>query len=512
MAIGDGLLSRATLRSALATCLLLPAAPGPVPTPAAPVSGDQAAVESRPAQGTAKTGEDPWWPAFRGPDANPVGGRALPVRWSTTDNVEWSVEVPGLGWSSPIVVDGRVLVTSAVSPGEIKPPEKGTEYSNEYVAELIEQGVSQEEAVARVTERDIELPHETAVSVRLWCFELESGELLWDRELYEGAPPGGRHRKNSFASETPVTDGERVWVYLGNVGIWAYDLDGEPLWRTRLEPLPIYLDLGTGASPALHDGRLFVVNDNQQQQYVAAFDAASGEELWRAERELGPQPPQNRSAWATPFVWENDLRTELVTIGSGAAVAYDLDGAELWRMSGFSTLAAPSPFAYDGLLYLVSGVHGDSNRPIAAVRPGASGDITLPAGETSSEHVAWYDRVAGTYIPTPVAYDDALWVLYDRGIFARYDARTGERTFRARIPDSGGAFTSSPWAYGGKIFCLSEEGDTFVIEAAEEFRLLHVNPLGEMALATPAIAGDRLLVRTQSRLYSIREQPEPAVE
>ena len=175
-------------------------------------------------------------------------------------------------------------------------------------------------------------------------------------------------------------------------------------------------------------------------------------------------------------------------------------------MSNHSVLPTPSPFAYRDHLYLVSGVHGDRNRPIAAIRQGASGDLTLEDKATEGEHVLWYDRVAGTYIPTPVAYRGSLWVVYDRGLFARFDAESGERLFRARIEGSAGAFTASPWAYRGRIFAVDEEGTTFVFEAGDEMKQLHENRLDEMVLASPALAGERLLIRTRTSLYSIRER------
>lgn len=448
------------------------------------------------------------WPQFRGPGSLPVAdGANLPDRWSTTENVEWVVEIEGMGWSSPVVAGGRVFVTSARSDQEMKKPQIGTDYSNDYYAELIDQGLSPEEAGRMVDARDMEGPDEITLEYVVHAFDLETGESLWSRTIHSGPPPGGRHRKNSFTSETPVTDGEHLYVYVTNLGLWAFDLDGTELWHTPLKAWPIYLDFGGGSSPALHDGRLYILNDNQEQQFLAAFDASTGQEIWRAPRDIGPEP--RRSGWTTPFVWENELRSEIVAIGPSTAISYDTEGRELWRVGGHSILPVPSPFAYDGLLYLVSGVHGDENRPIMAIRPGASGDITLEPPARSNEWIVWHDRVAGTYIPTPVAYDAAIWVLYDRGIFARYDAHTGERTYRARIPEGAGAFTSSPWAYDGKIFCLNEEGDTFVIAAGEEFELLHVNRLDEMALSTPAIVGDRLLLRTQTKLYSIRETGTP---
>jgi hypothetical protein len=217
--------------------------------------------------------------------------------------------------------------------------------------------------------------------------------------------------------------------------------------------------------------------------------------------------PARKTGWSTPFVWENRARTELVTLGPGVAISYGLDGKELWRLNRMGGYAIQSPFAWKDLLFVTSGAGGDTNRPIVAVRAGGSGDITPAGDETTSDHVVWYDgRAGGTYLPTPVIYKDALYVLNDKGIFARYDPATGARAYQARVAPGAAAFTASPWAYNGHVFALSEEGDTFVIEAADEYRLVRVNALDDFSMATPAIVGDRLLIRTQHRLYSIRNR------
>jgi outer membrane protein assembly factor BamB len=327
--------------------------------------------------------------------------------------------------------------------------------------------------------------------------------VVWKREFYSGQPPGGRHRKNSFASETPVTDGKLVYVYAQNLGLYAFDMQGAQVWHTPLEAYPIYLDFGTGGSPALWENMLLIVNDNEKQQFIAAFDTKTGKPLWRTNRDLaakGDGPPRH-SAWVTPFVWKNAQRTEVVTVGPGAAVSYDTSGKELWRLSGMSEIPIPSPFAYDGLLYL----NGGRAKPLFAIKPGGTGDLTSPEDGKPSEFLAWSQPRGGTYLPTEVAYDGALYALSETGILSRFDAKTGKLNYKSRL-DGGGAFTSSPWAYHGKVFCLSEEGKTFVIAAGENFELFHINLLDEMAQATPAIVGDRLLLRTESRLYSIRNK------
>ena len=452
-------------------------------------------------------GQDMAWPQFRGPESNPVGTHArLAERWSKTENVEWSQEIPGRGWSSPIVTGGRVYVTTVTTEGKSKPPQIGTEYSNEYVAELMKQGVPMEQVIKRVTERDIELPKEVMLHYFLYCLNLKSGKVEWQKEFYTGHPPGGRHRKNSFVSESPVTDSGRVYVYVANLGLWAFDLKGKLAWTTPLEANPIYLDFGTGSSPALAGNLLVIVSDNEKQQYIAAFDKQTGKQVWRTNRDLGDlgsrgQPVQ-RSGWATPFVWRHALRTEIVAVGPQEVISYDLAGKELWRMSGMAATPIPTPFAYDGLLY----IDGGRGSPLFAIRPGAAGNISLGKDKTSNEYVVWSQARGGTYLPSPVAYQGAVYTLTETGILNRYDAKTGKQTYKTRIDPTASAFTTSPWAYNGKLFCLSEEGQTFVIATGEEFRLLHVNELDDMAQASPALVGDRLLIRTEQRLYSIRRK------
>jgi outer membrane protein assembly factor BamB len=448
-------------------------------------------------------GQDMAWPQFRGPNSNPVGAHSrLAERWSKTENVEWSLEIPGRGWSSPIVTGGTVYVTTVTTEGKSKPPQIGTEYSNEYVAELMKQKLPMDQVIARVTERDIELPKEVMLHYFLYCLNLKSGKVEWQKEFFKGQPPGGRHRKNSFVSETPVTDGKFVYVYVANLGLWAFDRKGKQAWTTPLEANPIYLDFGTGSSPALAGNLLVIVNDNEKQQYIAAFDKQTGKQVWRTNRDIGGKgQPVQRSGWATPFVWRNALRTEIVAVGPGEVVSYNLAGKELWRMSGMSGSPIPMPFAYEGLLL----INGGRGRPLFALRPGATGDISLGKDQTSNEYVVWSQARSGTYLPSSLAYDGAVYALSETGILSRFDARTGKQIYKTRIDPKATAFTTSPWAYNGKLFCLSEEGQTFVISTGEEFKLLHVNELDDMAQASPALVGERLLIRTEHRLYSIRQ-------
>jgi outer membrane protein assembly factor BamB len=429
----------------------------------------------------------PNWPQFRGPGsrgiAESVAGRPLPDRWSATENVAWKSDLSGRGWSSPIVWGNRVFVTTVINLGTSEEPKKGLYFGGN-----------------RTT------PPESAHQWKVFCLELETGKILWERQVHEGKPATSIHLKNSFASETPVTDGERIYCCFGGLGVYCLDFDGKVIWKHNLEPHETRFGWGSAASPVVHDGRLYLVNDNDKDSYLLALDAKSGDEVWRVLRD-------EKSNWSTPFIWQNDRRTEIVTLGTGKVRSYDLDGKPLWSLIGMSSITIATPYEHAGLLYISSGYILDSLRPIYAIRPGAEGDISLKDGETSNQWIAWSQEKGAPYNPSTIIYGDRLYVLYDRGLFAAYKANDGTEIFSAqRIPE-GRSFTSSPWAYDGKVFCLNEDGVTFVLRAGDQFELLHTNELAEddMCMATPAIVGDRLLIRTAARLYCIRATGNVAV-
>jgi outer membrane protein assembly factor BamB len=441
------------------------------------------------------------WPQFRGPAGAGIFDGRLPTTWSAKDNVKWSVDVKGRGWSSPVAWNNTVFVTSAISPGAFKAPSTGI-FGNDYVAELMKQGLPDDEVNKRVIARDIELTGESGeIRYMVYAFDANSGKLKWEREAHKGAPFGGRHRKNTYASETPSTDGDRLYVYFGNVGLFAYSLDGKPLWTTRFDPQPMYLDFGTAASPMVHDGRVFVVHDNEGKSFVAAVDAKTGQHLWRVERDI--KAPQG-SGWSSPFLWQHDQRAELIVIGRQHAIAYDpATGKELWRLRGLTGQSTPTPVAAGGLLYLATGSQGESNRPVFAVRPGASGDISLAKGEAQSKFVAWFHPRASAYTSSPLVYRGRMYVVNDNGILTVFDAQTGKEIYKARAGGSGNTFSASPWAADGKIYLLSEDGHTFVIEAGDTYVELSKNSMDEMSLASPALAPNTIFMRTQTKLYRI---------
>jgi len=421
------------------------------------------------------------WPAFRGAGAAGVAAdnKLLPDQWDKKKNVQWVASVPGFGWSCPVVWGDRVFLTTVVADEENTKPSAGL---------YLGKGV-----------------REPAAGVHHWlvhCFDLTSGNQLWKHEAHAGRPQVPRHPKSSYAAETPVTDGERLYVLFGDLGLYCYDLSGKPLWSKKIEPRRTFFDYGAAASPVVHNGQVFVVYDNRDESWIASFDAKTGSQRWRKKR-------NETHSWATPLVWKNKLRTEIVVPGKNRNRSYSLSGELLWEFDGrMSNLVIPSPFAAHGLCYISSGYVGDAHRPTFAIRPGAKGDITPKDGFESDKHFAWYDAKSSSYNPSQIVYGDYLYTLYDRGYLTCHNALTGEVVYGKTRLSPGGSFTASPWAYNGKLFCLSETGLTYVIEPGPQFKITGRNPLDELCLSTPAVAGDKLLIRTVSKLYCISSGPK----
>jgi outer membrane protein assembly factor BamB len=416
------------------------------------------------------------WPQFRGPGARGISTNAsFPEHWSASENVAWKAEIPGRGWSSPIVWGDRVFLTTAVTAGPTEEPKKGLYLGGE-----------------RPNAPRPE--HEWKVL----CLDLTSGKMRWEHVVHRGEPAGPVHTKNSYASETPVTDGERVYACFGNLGLFCLDLDGKEVWSKPIEPHRMASGWGTAASPTLYKDRLYVVNDNAEKSCIMALDKLTGKEVWRVDRDEG-------SNWSTPCVWEHDQQSEIVTTGSRKVRAYDLDGKLLWWFQGMSGITIASPYADGGLVYVSSGYILDRSRPLYAIRPGGSGDISLQPGQTNNASIAWCLPKSAPYNPTTLVYDGRLYVLYDVGKLSAFNARTGERLYEGQSLPEGKHVTASPWGCNGRIFCLNEDGVTFVVRAGDKFELLHTNKLAEddMCLATPALAGDCLLIRSAHRLYCI---------
>jgi outer membrane protein assembly factor BamB len=356
----------------------------------------------------------------------------------------------------------------------------------------------------------------------VYCLGATDGKIVWKRTAAERKPAIPTNPTNGYATETPATDGERVYAYFGGIGtVFCFDLTGNPVWEANLGAHPMQFGHGTASSPALADGRLFVQCDNEEKSFLVALDVKTGQELWRT-------PRTERTGWSSPLVWKNKDRTEVVCVGSPRVRSYDPQtGKQLWELAGMAGQIKASPVASDELLYVGCGGGfgggfgpggpggrpggpggpggGAGSRPLFAVKAGASGDITPKAEERSNAGVAWQLPAAGPATPSPLLYDGHLYVLEERnGLVSCHDAKTGKELYKERLPGARG-FTASPWAYNGRVFCLDDAGTTHVLKAGPEFEVMGANRLGEMAWSSPAVAGGAVFLRTVDHLYCLRE-------
>jgi outer membrane protein assembly factor BamB len=362
-------------------------------------------------------------------------------------------------------------------------------------------------------------PPDAVYRWEIHCLDRNTGKTVWSQVALERKPTIAAGMGNGFASETPVSDGERVYAYFGMHGLYCYDMTGKKIWNKDLGFHKMMNGFGTGSSPALDGDRLFILCDNDEKSFLAAFDKKTGDELWKV-------PRGEKSNWSTPFVWRNKMRTEIVTVGGKGAAAYNpADGKVLWElketegaaagggpgggrraggMGGMTPAANATPVGNEEMLFVGrGGMFGGS--PMWAVKAGASGDISLKAGETTNANIAWSSTKAGPWMSSPLLYKDQLYIFPQYGsAFSCYDAKTGKEVYKQRL-DGAKGFTSSPWAHDGKIYCLDQDGQTFVFQAGPEFKLLAKNEIKDMFWSTPAVAADALYLRGAERLYCVKQ-------
>jgi outer membrane protein assembly factor BamB len=414
------------------------------------------------------------WPSFRGDRAMGVAdGVDLPVAWNavTGEGVRWRAHIPGLAHASPVVWNNRVYVVSAVADGS--------------TLDMKAEGV--------VFAKDT-VDHEW----RLYCLDGETGREIWMRTLHKGAPRQPRHVKGTYANATPATNGSVIAMVLGSEGLFVTDMEGRLKWRQAMTPPRPDFSLDAASSPVIVDDVVIVQQDWQRDGFAAAYEIESGRERWRIARAEG-------MSWSTPGVWTlPDGRTQVVFNSTKWVRAHDpRDGRELWRLDNSAEGAwdrVATPIGAGDLL-LLSG--GGNVRPLYAVRPSASGDITLKPGETNGAAIAWAAERASPYLPTPLVYRGLVYVCGSSGVLTVYRADSGSMVYRSRVADDAGAFAASPIAAGGRIYLPSEEGDVFVIAAGERFERLARNPMGAPLFATPAVAGPLLIVRTASEVVAL---------
>ncbi len=423
------------------------------------------------------------WPQFRGASFDAVANSTVPLTWDTHTNVKWKAPLEGEGWSCPVVWGDRVFLTCAV-------PEKNAAFQppRERARERGNNGPD---------------PGELTYSRQVLCFSAKTGELLWKQVAAVGKPPIGRHADNSFATETPVADDKHVYAYFGMVGLFCYDHSGQPVWSRNLGQYEMRNDWGTASSPVLYNGKIFQQVDCDDQSFVVALDARTGNEIWRQDR---PEPSQ----YSTPVIWQNSQRTELVTAGLKAR-SYDPETGKLWWECSLSNgRSSAAPLVSGDLVILgnekrSNGDEYDGGGVLYAIRPGASGDVSLAEGESSSLYVAWALPESGIAMSSPVACEGRVYVLDRRGgVIHCIDEATGEKLFRERL-EGAQAFWASPIVVGQHVLCPNDKGGVHIVTAGPELKVERVNSIDERLWSSPTVANGQLFIRGDKTLYCIAE-------
>jgi outer membrane protein assembly factor BamB len=420
------------------------------------------------------------WPSFRGPNASGIAeGQQLPDTWDAGrgENILWRTPIAGLAHSSPVVWGGTVFVTTAVSAKPDATFRPGIYGDGDFSDDR---------------------------SVHQWkviALDKKTGKVRWERVAVQGAPADKRHIKSTYASGSPVTDGRIVVASFGSMGVHAFDVNGNFRWKVDIGrinlgayDLPSW-EWGPASSPIIWNDLVILQVDTHADSFLLALKAETGETVWKTERDEIP-------SWGTPTVAQTPAGPILVTNASNFVRGYDpRTGKELWRLGKSSKITAPTPIFSDGLWVIASGRAPE--RPIFAVRPDASGVLTLDAGESSNAGVAWSKTGRGPYMPTPLIYKGVLYVLANNGLFDAIDLQTGKDIYRQRLPNVGNGFSASPVAADGKIYLANEDGDVLVVAAGPEFAHLGTNSMGDLVMATPALSEGVMYVRSAKHLFAV---------
>jgi outer membrane protein assembly factor BamB len=416
------------------------------------------------------------WPQWRGPDAQGVSNeKNLPTEWSETKNVLWKAELPGKGFSQPIIWDKKVFLTTDVDGGPAPAAHKAPTHL--------------------VAGKEFRHPDWDGVNIlhtfKTLCLDRDTGKILWEKTSYEGVAYDYRHKRGNYAAPTPVTDGKYVWTYFGSEGVYCYDFNGKLIWKQSLGNIGT-MGMGVGTSPVLFENLLILVCDQEfdgKDSFITALDKKTGKQVWRVPRQIGV-------SWSTPVLVKTGARTELISSGNEFIVSYDpATGKEIWRTEGLKSHAIATPVAGHGLVILSSGY---PSKVITAVKLGGSGNLD------GTDKIAWRYNKGTAYVPSPILYGDYLYLMSDAGILTCLNAKTGEVVYEGgRVPVATKFYGASPVAFDGKILLTCDDGDTFVIKAGPKHEVLGTNSLGEPVRTSIAIADGKLFIRGDKHLFCI---------
>ena len=420
------------------------------------------------------------WPQFRGPNSNCLPAvEKIPVKWDST-NIAWKVKIPGRGWSSPILWENKVFVSTSVFVKEMEAEKKKAQ------------------AEPKEGQKRSDEPPYVIYQWELYCLNLDSGKELWKQVVHTGRPTINMHPKSTYASETPVTDGERIYVYFGMLGLFCYDFSGNLIWKKDFGAYPMENNWGAGSSPLIDGNTLYMQIDNEENSFLVALDTKTGAERWRNKR-------TDKSSWSTPIIWKNSKRTELVTKSKHVRSYDPKSGKQLWELDIKGGRSSASPTAAGDMIFMGNEKRDDGGDVLFAVKAGASGNISLAEEESSNEFVAWTQPESGIAMASPLVYNGKVYIAERRrGKINCYDAKTGEPIFlKARMPKVKELW-ATPWAFEGKVFCLDNRGTTHVLDSVQEFKLITSNAINDEIWTVPAISEGVLVFRGVDYVHCVK--------
>ena len=422
---------------------------------------------------------DRQWTAYRGKLSSGVLDNAnLPESFDIIKmiNVRWKIEIPGLGLSSPVIWDNKIFITSAISQTD---------------REGFKPGIYGD--ITPVRDSSI---HEWEV----FCFDKNSGKLIWEKTAYKGIPKIKRHPKSTHANTSVATDGKYVVAFFGSEGLFCYDMKGKLLWQKNFGVLKsVFFAFKTAewefaSSPIIYNGVLIIQCDVLENSFIAAYDVKTGKELWKTQRDEYP-------GWCTPNIYTNEGKTYIAINGYKNRGGYDFEtGKEVWKMSGGGDIQIPTPIVGNDMIYFNS-AHGRYS-PIIAVKTTAAGDITLKENETSNEYIKWSLPRGGSYMHTLLLYKNHLFNVNWNGTFICLDPLTGKEIYNAKLGKAK-SFIASPVAADGKIYVVDEEGTIYIVQDGDEFKLLAEIPMNDICMTAPAITDGMIIFRTQKYLVAV---------
>ena len=424
------------------------------------------------------------WPQFRGPEGTGVTSAAAPPAEFTAKDIAWTAKIPGSGWAQPVVSGQTVYIQTAISDKLAAP--KG------FLAGVV---MPQSRGGGKLPP-----PPDATVDWQLIALDLATGQTKWAKSVAQGKPKQPVHPSNSYATETPVVVNPNLIVsYFGATGTLAgLDATGKELWKKELGVGPTTNGFGTASSPESFAGKVYVMQHNEEVARLLCFDAATGEPVWEAKRD------KPGTSWASPLVWKQANRTDVVCCGRGLVTGHDpATGKEVWRVGGLDSSFSSTPAATPERLYFGSSGPG-TVAPLYAVKAGATGDCTLAKGAKEGEWVAWMRTGSGPGMASPVAAGGKLYVL-DRSGLKCYDGATGEQDYQERLPKTG-MVAASPFLAGGELFSVDEGGHVVAVRP-QPFEVLGQSKIDDTVWASPTPIAGGMLIRGVKALHCVKKSP-----